>query len=548
MTHDIFISYSSKNLKTALAICHVLEDNKIRCWMAPRDIPAGTDYGDIIEQAICDCTVFLLIFSEPATISRWVRGELNLAFDEQKHIIPYRIDKTPLKGALRVILNQMHWIDAHPNADDEFEPLLQSIVQTIGISTAKDNRDRNYSDKKSETSVKNTESVKILSDADCILTIDDNAKRTIKIERQKIMRIQLKPGAYMFKFDSTHFKDTFIEVKVVINKEIEDLIEVKLISEINKCDFYIRNVNNKYGYVNRQGKDVIPLKYDYAGKFCCDLALARNGKHYFYINKVGSKVIDIDGFDGSDFSENLALVSTYHLDYNKKKYGYIDKKGTFVIPVEFNDALCFSEGIAAVMIGDKWGYIDKTGKEILPFSFQQAKNFRDGVAPVCINDKWGAIDKSGKILINLQYDYMDTFNDGIAIFYNKVSEYRCLYGYIDNKGSEIFSAQFNYVYPFSEGLAAIVTEESKVGFINKRGEYIIPPIYDSDHMCYSNDGYRFKDGLAGVCLNGLWGFIDTDGEVAIPFKYEHIDNFDNEMGSVYIKGNWRPINKNGKVY
>lgn len=57
MKHDVFISYSSKNKTAADAICHLLEDNDIKCWMAPRDIPAGTEYGDLIDSAIKEAHV-----------------------------------------------------------------------------------------------------------------------------------------------------------------------------------------------------------------------------------------------------------------------------------------------------------------------------------------------------------------------------------------------------------------------------------------------------------------------------------------------------------
>lgn len=41
MDHEVFISYSSANIQTAQAICHALESNRIKCWMAPRDIRPG---------------------------------------------------------------------------------------------------------------------------------------------------------------------------------------------------------------------------------------------------------------------------------------------------------------------------------------------------------------------------------------------------------------------------------------------------------------------------------------------------------------------------
>ena len=132
MNHDVFISYSSRNKPTALAICHVLEEHGVRCWMAPRDIPPGADYGDVIDEAIVACRLFVLVFSEPASLSQWVKGELNLAFTEKKIIIPYRIDETPLKGAMRLILNQTHWVDAYPDAESKFGELVEAAERFLG--------------------------------------------------------------------------------------------------------------------------------------------------------------------------------------------------------------------------------------------------------------------------------------------------------------------------------------------------------------------------------------------------------------------------------
>lgn len=79
-----------------------------------------------------------------------------------------------------------------------------------------------------------------------------------------------------------------------------------------------------YGQIEEKakiGKEVIPLKYDYA----------------------------------DTFSEDLVLVE------KNGKYGYIDKTGNVIIPFQYDDALCFSENLAVVVKDEKWGYIDKTG-------------------------------------------------------------------------------------------------------------------------------------------------------------------------------------------
>ena len=44
MSHDVFISYSTKNTENAEAVCERLESNGIECWIAPRNIKTGTNY------------------------------------------------------------------------------------------------------------------------------------------------------------------------------------------------------------------------------------------------------------------------------------------------------------------------------------------------------------------------------------------------------------------------------------------------------------------------------------------------------------------------
>ena len=81
MPHDVFISYSSKNKVIADAVCARLEENKIRVWFAPRDVPPGKDYASVIIQAIDQCKIFILIWSEESNKSNHILNEINHAFN-----------------------------------------------------------------------------------------------------------------------------------------------------------------------------------------------------------------------------------------------------------------------------------------------------------------------------------------------------------------------------------------------------------------------------------------------------------------------------------
>lgn len=125
---SVFISYSNKNKDIANRICQELEKHGILCWIAPRDIKGGEKYGDVIDKVIMSCKVVVLVYSKMSSISNWVSGELNVAFTENKEIIPFRIDDTPLQGQNRIMLAQKQCIDAFP----DYKVKLQTLVDTVG--------------------------------------------------------------------------------------------------------------------------------------------------------------------------------------------------------------------------------------------------------------------------------------------------------------------------------------------------------------------------------------------------------------------------------
>jgi hypothetical protein len=67
MAHDVFLSHSSKDKTVADAVCATLEGHSIRCWVAPRDIPAGANWGESIIDAITASKVMVVILSSDST-------------------------------------------------------------------------------------------------------------------------------------------------------------------------------------------------------------------------------------------------------------------------------------------------------------------------------------------------------------------------------------------------------------------------------------------------------------------------------------------------
>ena len=93
MAHDVFINYSSKDKPISDAVCARLEGAGVRCWMAPRDVLPGTDYGGAIVEAIRSARVMVLVFSAEANGSRQILHEVERAVNADVPVVPFRVDR-----------------------------------------------------------------------------------------------------------------------------------------------------------------------------------------------------------------------------------------------------------------------------------------------------------------------------------------------------------------------------------------------------------------------------------------------------------------------
>lgn len=130
MAHDVFISYSSKDKNIADAVCAVLEKHRIRCWIAPRDTPAG-DFADAIIKAISAAKVMVVIFSAHANLSENVKSEVAHGVSKGLIIIPFRIQNVTPSGTLAFYLSTKHWLDAFTPPIEQHIEQLAGLVQRI---------------------------------------------------------------------------------------------------------------------------------------------------------------------------------------------------------------------------------------------------------------------------------------------------------------------------------------------------------------------------------------------------------------------------------
>lgn len=143
---DVFVSHSSVDKQVADAVCAALESKGVRCWIAPRDIPAGSSWGASIVEGIEDSRVMLLVFSAQANKSDQVMREVERAVAKKKPVVPLRIDAEPMRKDFEYFLASCHWVDATSGTLESHLEGLTKRVRRLLLDTAEVDADAQASE------------------------------------------------------------------------------------------------------------------------------------------------------------------------------------------------------------------------------------------------------------------------------------------------------------------------------------------------------------------------------------------------------------------
>jgi outer membrane protein assembly factor BamD (BamD/ComL family) len=268
--------------------------------------------------------------------------------------------------------------------------------------------------------------------------------------------------------------------------------------------------------------------------------LLKNGK-WILVNSLTLNPLNNDTYENLDFfKEGLARAK------KDGKYGFIDIKGNVIIPFIYEFAHNFEGGVAQVVqiINNKdlRGYINKTGKIVIPMKFQ------GGIRP--LNKNKGLVyakeyEVDNPVIINLKnyqilsmssYEKCGGESEGlIAVSKNGK------WGFIDEKGDLVIPLIYSNVSLFQEELAA-VERNGKWHFIDKTGSEIISEASKYNSLC----GNCFNGGLALIERDSKFGFIDKRGAVKVAIEYDVALGFYEGVAPVKKNKKWGIVNSNGE--
>jgi hypothetical protein len=162
--------------------------------------------------------------------------------------------------------------------------------------------------------------------------------------------------------------------------------------------------------------------------------------------------------------------------------------------------------------------------------------------PLMIKGKYAYVDRTGQVVIPRQFVDANPFQYGVALVSVEDGKGATKFIYINKTGKEITPYAGHQTFEFTEGLGVFMRSNNTFGFVDTEGRVAI-----SGPFAWVE---RFEDGLAAVsrASDGLWGVIDTKGDWVVPAQYRKVLSFSEGLCAVETAaGLWGFVDAAGRM-
>lgn len=296
----------------------------------------------------------------------------------------------------------------------------------------------------------------------------------------------------------------------LLDKDLNILLKVEHEEIGEYSELRASILNDKYGFVDEYGKQVIPCKYDHVTPFSSGKSIVTLNNKKGIINRRGSELLAIKYDKIKSFIFGFAKIEA------NGKVGSINNVGEIVIPVAYDDLHWVGDiqnRKAIVKSNGYYGLLDETGEVLRPMVYSEMRKFYGSDVIITRKEgKEGLLNFHGDVVIDFIYDKIKTNKGNYKVYLDQKV------GIIDKNGNIIKPLVFDELY-FSDGKKYWGKVDSTYILYTEKGEILKEYIFDK----FESRGERYR-----VSYNGKIGELSKDeGEVLIPIEYESFKKLKN---------------------
>lgn len=289
---------------------------------------------------------------------------------------------------------------------------------------------------------------------------------------------------------------------VIIDNEYKNIVAI---SDKYENGYIVQAQNGKYGVINCNKKVALAAKYEDVK------AIYGNGIYYVVKENGKWKIIDTDGTNylSGKFDDVKSINNDYAVVKQSGKYGvYSITDAEKIIDIKYQDITYATDSNYIVKLNNKYGIVSSDGTNLIDpkyknLVYRKDANFYEGMNSDYTSD---LIDSDMNVKLT-----------GI------ISELNLESGYMKVRVGEEYQ-YYNFKFEQKQSKEALKNntiflskKDGKYGFVDKNGIVVVDYIYDD-----ATEQNEF--GYASVKKDGLWGCVDSKGNLKITPAYKLENN------------------------
>ena len=171
--------------------------------------------------------------------------------------------------------------------------------------------------------------------------------------------------------------------------------------------------NNKFGFVDVQGRLRVAYRYDSLRPFSEGLSAVKLNGHWGFINKLESIIVQPQYDAVGDFKDGHAVI------YRDGHSGIITKSGEEIIKPIYDKIQPTAFGYYIVQSGNKMGILNHIGAAILHPRYEYLQVIDNEVIIIKRRNLYGIVDLNGVSVVPMEYSFIEYDKKSRSFFYKQ---------------------------------------------------------------------------------------------------------------------------------